>query len=129
MSTGEVDDGPPSVVVAAHPDAPPAVAREVHAGAEEQGVPTASVVGPGDTGDTGDTGGAAAAARAAAARSRLEVGVGIGADGTVAVAHALVAGAVLTTPVGAGPDAHRRAGADAARIVTGLPLASAAQLP
>ena len=105
------------MVVAAHPAAPPEVAREVHAGVEEQGVPTAGVVLPDD---------AVAAARAAAIRSRLEVGVGIGADGTVAVVHALVGPPVVELPVGAGPGEHRLAGGDAARIVTGLPLGSAA---
>ena len=110
------DDGPPTVVVAAHPAAPSAVAREVHAGAEEQGVPTAGVVLPDE---------AVACARAAAVRSRLEVGVGIGADGTVAVVHALVGPAVVELPAGAEPGEHRLAGGDAARIVTGLPLAGA----
>ncbi|MCD2188799.1 glycerol dehydratase reactivase beta/small subunit family protein [Actinomycetospora soli] len=104
-------EGPPTVVVAAHPGAPPGVLREVRAGAEEQGVPTALLPDAGSSPD--------AAARRGAADSRLQVGVGIGDDGAVVVRHALVPDAVLVL----GPDApageQRQAGADAARIVGG----------
>ncbi|NMO89193.1 glycerol dehydratase reactivase beta/small subunit family protein [Actinomycetospora sp. TBRC 11914] len=105
---------PPAVLVAVHDDAPPAVLREVCAGAEEQGIPTAilgsTVAGPDDAG------------RHAATESRLEVGVGIGADGAVVVRHALVPEAVLALAGGPSAAQARRAGADAARIVAGLAL-------
>jgi hypothetical protein len=106
---------PPAVLVALHDDAPAGVLREVCAGAEEQGIPTAVLAGA-STGDADD------AARHAAAESRLEVGVGIGADGSVVVRHALVPDAVLRLAGGAPAARVRRAGADAARIVAGLAL-------
>jgi propanediol dehydratase-reactivating factor small subunit len=105
---------PPAVLVVAHDDAPPGVLREVCAGAEEQGIPTA-ILGP-------STDGADDAGRRAASESRLEVGVGIGVDGAVVVRHALVADPVLVLPGGAPAPRARSAGADAARIVAGLPL-------
>jgi hypothetical protein len=105
---------PPAVLVAVHDDAPPGVLREVCAGAEEQGIPTAIL--PGSRTDADDAG------RYAAGESRLEVGVGIGADGAVVVRHALVADAVLALAGGASPARARAAGADAARIVAGLAL-------
>ncbi|MFC5137499.1 glycerol dehydratase reactivase beta/small subunit family protein [Actinomycetospora rhizophila] len=105
---------PPAVLVAVHDDAPDEVVREVCAGAEEQGVPTA-LLGSAATG-------ADAAGRHAASESRLEVGVGVGVDGAVVVRHALVPHAVLTLHAGA-PTPHLRVlGGDAARIVAGLPL-------
>ena len=106
---------PPAVLVTVHDDAPPAVLREVCAGAEEQGIPTA-ILAP----TTGA--GADGLARHAAGESRLEVGVGIGADGAVVVRHALVGEPVLRLPGGAPAGEVRQAGADAARIVAGLPL-------
>ncbi|MDL5157772.1 glycerol dehydratase reactivase beta/small subunit family protein [Actinomycetospora termitidis] len=112
MSSSD-DEGPPTVLVASHTDAPPAVVREVLAGVEEQGVPTAGV-GGGDDPDAG--------ARHAARESRLEVGVGVGPDGAVVVRHALVADPVLVLPPGARAADRRQAGGDAARIVAGLPL-------
>lgn len=105
---------PPAVLITVHDDAPPGVVREVCAGAEEQGIPTAILGGP--------PAGADEAGRAAAEESRLEVGVGIGADGAVVVRHALVAAPVLRLDGGAPAAQVRRAGADAARIVTGLAL-------
>ncbi len=105
---------PPAVLVATGDDAPPAVVREVCAGAEEQGVPTALLGGP-----PGDRG------RHAARESRLQVGVGVDADGAVAVHHALVPDVVLALGAGASPADLRALGADAARIVTGLPLRTA----
>lgn len=105
-------EGPPTVLVVAHPDAPPGVLREVRAGAEEQGVPTGLLPDDG-------SGGADAAARRGAADSRLHVGVGVAADGAVAVRHALVPRPVLTLSAGAGAVEQRQAGADAARIVAG----------
>ncbi len=106
---------PPAVLVAVHDDAPPGVLREVCAGAEEQGIPTAVLAGSA-------AGDADAAGRHAAAESRLEVGVGIGADGTVVVRHALVPRAVVRLGGGAPAARVRRVGAVAARIVAGLPL-------
>jgi hypothetical protein len=107
---------PPAVLVVVHDDAPPGVLREVCAGAEEQGIPTAILAkGSADPG-------ADAAGRHAAVESRLEVGVGIGADGAVVVRHALVPDAVVGLAGGAPAAEVRRAGADAARIVAGLPL-------
>ncbi|GAA4934094.1 dehydratase medium subunit [Actinomycetospora succinea] len=105
---------PPAVLVAVHDDAPDGVVREVCAGAEEQGIPTALLgsVAPG----------ADAAGRHAASESRLEVGVGVGVDGAVVVRHALVSDAVLGLAAGASAAALRVLGADAARIVAGLPL-------
>jgi propanediol dehydratase-reactivating factor small subunit len=105
---------PPAVLVAVHDDAPAGVLREVCAGAEEQGIPTAVL--------TATPAGADDAARHAAAESRLEVGVGIGADGGVVVRHALVPDAVLRLAGDAPAAQVRRAGADAARIVAGLAL-------
>ena len=105
---------PPAVLVATGDDAPPSVVREVCAGAEEQGVPTALLDGP-----PGDRG------RHAARESRLQVGVGVDPDGAVAVHHALVPDVVLALGAGASPADLRVLGADAARIVTGLPLRTA----
>jgi hypothetical protein len=55
----------------------------------------------------------------------LEVGVGINATGDVAVHHATLPphAPALTVTADAGPPQWRRAGAVAARIVTGLPIA------
>ncbi|MDD7938840.1 glycerol dehydratase reactivase beta/small subunit family protein [Actinomycetospora lutea] len=105
---------PPAVLVAVHDDAPPGVVRELCAGAEEQGVPTA-LLGATATG-------ADAAGRHAASESRLEVGVGVGVDGAVVVRHALVPDAVLALDAGAATHDLRVLGGDAARIVAGLPL-------
>ena len=108
---------PPTIVVR-HGGAPGPVLREVCAGAEEEGVPTR--VEP-----SGTPADAPALAHAAALASPLEVGVGIDADGAVAVHHAsLPPGApALALPSGGDPPGWRRAGAVAARIVTGLPIA------
>jgi hypothetical protein len=105
---------PPAVLVTAHADAPPGVLREVCAGAEEQGIPTAILGGPPVDADE--------AGRHAAAGSRLEVGVGIGPDGAVLVRHALVPEPVLRLDGRASATQVRQAGADAARIVAGLAL-------
>ncbi|MCD2193947.1 glycerol dehydratase reactivase beta/small subunit family protein [Actinomycetospora endophytica] len=105
---------PPAVLITVHDDAPPGVLREVCAGAEEQGIPTAILSGP--PSDADDAG------RHAAGESRLEVGVGIGPDGAVVVRHALVPAAVLVLDGGSPPSRVRAAGADAARIVAGLAL-------
>jgi hypothetical protein len=112
-------EGPPTVLVVAHPDAPPGVLREVRAGAEEQGVPTALL--------PDDRSGADPAARRGAADSRLQVGVGVGADGTVVVRHALVPHPVLTLSADAAAAGQRQAGADAARIVAGGALRAGEQ--
>lgn len=133
---------PPSVVVRHHPDAPAAVLREVLAGAEEEGVPV--VAWPDPTAATGPPGdaGAVAMAHRAARRSQLDSGVGIDLHGAVAVHHAKLPPdrPALTEPPPARPGSTdtspappgttdpssappgRRAGAAAARIVTGLPL-------
>jgi hypothetical protein len=104
---------PPAVLVGVADDAPPAVVRELCAGAEEQGIPTAIL---------GSARDADAAGRHAASESRLEVGVGVGSDGAVVVRHALVPDAILTAPAGTSAADLRLLGADAARIVAGLPL-------
>jgi hypothetical protein len=109
----------PSIVIHRHPGSAPAVLHEVCAGAEEDGVPT-RVEPVGDTNQLD----AAALAHSAALESKLEVGVGIDAGGTIAVHHAKLppgAPAHLTSPA-AGPLDWRRAGQVAARIVTGLPI-------
>jgi hypothetical protein len=110
---------PPAVLVAVPDDAPPDVVREVCAGAEEQGIPTAILTAGPD---------ADAAGRHAAGESRLSVGVGVGSDGSVVVRHALVGHAVLTLDADAPPATRRVLGADAARIVAGLPLRLAPDL-
>ncbi|WP_226357698.1 glycerol dehydratase reactivase beta/small subunit family protein [Pseudonocardia sp. ICBG601] len=119
---------PPAVVVHHHPDAPVAVLREVLAGAEEEGVPVEASPDP-------ETDGAVGQAHRAAQRSRLDVGVGVDADGSVVVHHVKLPAdrpafteAVPDPAAPAGPEVAadrphgRRAGAAAARIVTGLPL-------
>jgi hypothetical protein len=110
----------PPVIVVRHSGAPQAAVREVRAGAEEEGVPTRveDVAGEG-------AGEAAALAHAAALASPLEVGVGIDAAGAVVVHHATLppdAPALVGAADGGLPQ-WRRAGAVAARIVTGLPIA------
>jgi hypothetical protein len=105
---------PPAVLVTVHDDAPPGVLREVCAGAEEQGIPTAILGGPPTDAD--------GAGRHAAGESRLEVGVGIGPDGAVVVRHALVPDPVVRLDGGTPQARVRQAGTDAARIVAGLPL-------
>lgn len=111
---------PPTVVVR-HAGAAEALLREVRAGAEEEGVPTS--VEESRTGES--AGDVAALAHAAALASRLEVGVGIDAAGGVAVHHATLPpdAPALAVPAGADAVQWRRAGAVAARIVTGLPIA------
>ena len=108
---------PPTIVVR-HGDAPGMVLREVCAGAEEEGVPTR--VEPSGTPAAGP-----ALAHAAALASPLEVGVGIDGDGAVAVHHASLPPGTPALAVASGGDQPRwrRAGAVAARIVTGLPIA------
>lgn len=105
---------PPTVVVR-HAGAAEALLREVRAGAEEEGVPTSVEE---------SAGAAERMAHAAALASRLEVGVGIDAAGGVAVHHATLPSdaPALAVPPGADAVQWRRAGAVAARIVTGLPL-------
>jgi hypothetical protein len=108
---------PPTVVIR-HDGAAAAVLREVRAGAEEEGVPTSVKATAGQEG-------VVALAHAAALASRLEVGVGIDADGGVAVHHAALPpqAPALAVATDADPPQWRRAGAVAARIVTGLPIA------
>jgi Dehydratase medium subunit len=113
-----VKDRPePPVVVVQQAGAPAGVLREVRAGAEEEGVPTRV--------DDGRSADVVALAHAAALDSPLEVGVGIDPAGGVAVHHAALPAdrPALTVAPGAGPPQWRRAGAVAARIVTGLPIA------
>ncbi|MBN9738230.1 MULTISPECIES: glycerol dehydratase reactivase beta/small subunit family protein [unclassified Pseudonocardia] len=119
MSRDGPAPSPPAVLVAVHAAAPAVVVREVYAGVEEQGIPTA----PAGAVDGGaEDAGAEQLGRHAAAESRLEVGVGVARDGTVAVHHALVPHVLLTLGPGAGPAQVRVLGGDAARIVAGLPL-------
>lgn len=109
---GEERVEPPALVLAHHPDAPPAVLREVSAGAEEEGVPLRARAVAGGT--------AVDLSHAAARDSRLSVGVGVTADGDVAVHHAQLPADRPALQVGAADG--RRAGRVAARVVTGLPL-------
>lgn len=110
----------PAIVLrrAGHPD--PSVLREIRAGAEEEGVPTRDE--PGAVGAA--PGHAVALAHAAALASALEVGIGVGADGAVAVHHASLPepGPVARLGPGARPADLRIAGRTAARIVKCLPL-------
>lgn len=125
---------PPSVVVGHHPDTPALVLRQVLAGAEEEGVPVTTWPDPAAAGGPD---GLVALAHRAAQRSRLDVGVGIDADGSVVVHHTKLPAdrPAFTEPApgpaapvdpgrpGSGDRPHgRHAGAAAARIVTGLPL-------
>jgi hypothetical protein len=107
----------PPVIVVRHAGAPVTAVREVRAGAEEEGVPTRV--------EYAATGAAAELAHAAALDSPLEVGVGIDATGGVAVHHATLPpdAPALAVTADPGPPHWRRAGAVAARIVTGLPIA------
>jgi Dehydratase medium subunit len=110
----------PPVIVVRHAAAPAAAVREVQAGAEEEGVPTRV-----ETVSTGGRAASIALARSAALASPLQVGVGIDATGDVAVHHASLPPhtPALAVTAGGGPLQWRRAGAVAARIVTGLPIA------
>ncbi|MGY1828041.1 MULTISPECIES: glycerol dehydratase reactivase beta/small subunit family protein [unclassified Blastococcus] len=106
------------MLVHRHADADATVLRELHAGMEEEGVPTREVVLPHGSPD------AVAMAHAAATDSRLEVGIGVDAAGAVAVHHGKLPArrAVLVVGAGAGPVELRRAGRTAGRVVKGLPL-------
>ena len=102
---------PPAIVLNHAPGAPAGVLREVAAGAEEEGVPLRRQTAEGD---------AVELAHAASRDSRLSVGVGMSADGTLAVHHAQLP---ADHPALEGDAADgRRAGRVAARVVTGLPL-------
>jgi hypothetical protein len=113
-----VKDRPePPVIVVREAGAPAGVLREVRAGAEEEGVPTrVDAAAPREV---------VALAHVAALDSPLEVGVGIDAAGAVAVHHAALPpdAPAHAVPPGGGAPQWRRAGAVAARIVTGLPIA------
>jgi len=93
------------------------VENEVLAGIEEEGVPCV-VERPGDTAD------ATALSRRAAARSSLNVGVGIDDHGRVTVAHEMLAEPPtgLATTEAADRRSARTLGHNAARIVVGIPL-------
>jgi len=104
-------------IVLGHDGAPdPSVLRQVCAGAEEEGVPIRSEIRSGRD--------AAVTAHGAALASVLEVGIGIGTDGTVAVHHASLpeADPVVRVPCRASAAELRVAGRTAARIVKTLPL-------
>ncbi|TQK30810.1 glycerol dehydratase reactivase beta/small subunit family protein [Arthrobacter sp. SLBN-53] len=96
-----------------------ALESEVLAGIEEEGVPyvVERVARDGDSD-------AQRLARRAAARSSLDVGVGIDADGRVAILHDKLPDGVegLSGERPASPRAGRVAGHNAARIVVGVPL-------
>lgn len=106
----------PAIVLRHHGAPDPAVLRQVCAGAEEEGVPIRD--------ETRPASGATALAHGAALASVLEVGIGIGADGTVAVHHASLpeADPVVRVPSRASAAELRVAGRTAARIVKTLPL-------
>ena len=106
----------PAIVLRHDDTADASVLRQVCAGAEEEGVPI--------RGETGRGGGAAALAHGAAMASVLEVGIGIGTNGTVAVHHASLPAAepVVRVPPRAPAAELRIAGRTAARIVKTLPL-------
>ncbi|WP_345423731.1 glycerol dehydratase reactivase beta/small subunit family protein [Pseudonocardia xishanensis] len=87
------------------------VLRQVCAGAEEEGVPVAVEQAEGDP---------VALAHAAALASPLEVGIGVGRDGAVAVHHASLRADRPVERIA--PENARRAGRTAARIVKILPL-------
>ena len=92
---------------------------EVLAGIEEEGVPyLVERVAPDGDSD------AQRLARRAAARSSLDVGVGIDADGRVAILHDKLPDGVegLSAAQPATPRTGRVAGHNAARIVVGVPL-------
>ncbi|QVI27420.1 pduH protein [Mycolicibacterium neoaurum] len=96
-----------------------ALESEVLAGIEEEGVPyLVERVAPGGDSD------AQRLARRAAARSSLDVGVGIDADGGVAILHDKLPDGVegLSAAQPATPREGRVAGHNAARIVVGVPL-------
>ncbi|WP_028937240.1 glycerol dehydratase reactivase beta/small subunit family protein [Pseudonocardia spinosispora] len=105
---------PPTILVL-DAGAPSALLREVCAGAEEQGVPVSVTDAAGD---------ATQLAFAAAGRSRLQVGIGLSGDGTVAVHHATLPedSPPLCLPRDAQAAEWRLAGQLAARMVTRLPL-------
>ncbi len=89
--------------------------REICAGIEEEGVPFEVL--PADSGAAGSL------AEAAARRSPLEVGVGLDRTGLTIVHHSkLPAGKPVSRTETPTPQAARRAGHDAARVVTGVPL-------
>lgn len=106
---------PPRVIVLT--TGPEHLLREIAAGLEEEGVPYDLLPGPPVS--------ATELAFRAAARSVLEVGVGLDAGGTIVVHHAglpkLQPVSQITTPT---PEDARRSGQDAARVVTGIPLIS-----
>lgn len=94
---------------------PEALLREICAGIEEEGVPFEVL--PVGTGEAGEL------AEQAARRSPLEVGVGLDSTGVTIVHHSkLPAGKPVSRDVTRTPQAARRAGHDAARVVTGVPL-------
>lgn len=99
------------------------VENEVLAGIEEEGVPCV-VERPRDSTDAGATADAAVLGRLAAARSSLNVGVGIDEHGRVSVQHEMLAQAPsgLATAETADLRSARMLGHNAARIVVGIPL-------
>lgn len=107
----------PVIVVLAAAGAQQTV-RAVLAGIEEEGVP--SVAEP--VADPDRDAAAAHLAKRAAARSPLQVGVGVGGDASVSVCHAKLADPVFELAAGSATGAARTVGHNAARIVTGLPL-------
>jgi hypothetical protein len=103
---------PRVLVLAAGPEA---LLREICAGIEEEGVPFEVL--------RADSGTAGNLAEEAARRSPLEVGVGLDRSGVISVHHSkLPAGKPVSRNENPTRQAARRAGHDAARIVTGVPL-------
>jgi hypothetical protein len=87
--------------------------REVQAGIEEEGVPSAWCVGAGDANSLACRG---------AAESPLGVGVGIGAEAMSVHYHKLPAAKPLFVLPAGEPPVWRRLGCNAARLVKGTPF-------
>lgn len=106
----------PAIHVCLVDAAPVDLDRWVEIGAEEEGIPTRSVM-PSATE-------AVAAAYAAARSSRVDIGVAVAADRVVLhESHMPPHQPVLTFPLGSDPQrACRRLGGNAARVVARLPL-------
>lgn len=98
---------PPRVVILSA--GPPEQLREICAGLEEEGVPFTVLSGEEE---------ALGLAVEAANRSTLEVGIGLDRSGLTVVHHSKLP---TDKPVSRSRDA-RKAGQDAARVVTGAPL-------
>ena len=115
MADGLRGSQPPRPAIVVLAAGAPAVVREVAAGIEEEGVPF-------QTGPLSDRSAAADLAMRAAARSGLQVGVGVGAAGDVSVCHVRLEQPVFDLAAGTARPLVRLVGHNAARMVVGLPL-------